>query len=86
MREAFKLLDANNDGTIKEGELRQMLLTTGDVLSHKEVSVALLLWLLARWRVENGDNDSDDDDDDGGEIVDGDGDGENGDELMVGGL
>eukprot|EP00029_Vermamoeba_vermiformis_P005354 TRINITY_DN183_c0_g1_i1.p1 TRINITY_DN183_c0_g1~~TRINITY_DN183_c0_g1_i1.p1 ORF type:complete len:180 (+),score=52.92 TRINITY_DN183_c0_g1_i1:84-542(+) len=37
MRDAFKILDAENDGTIAESELRQMLLTVGEPLSHQEV-------------------------------------------------
>lgn len=37
MRDAFKFLDADNDGTISEAELRQMLLTVGEPLTHQEV-------------------------------------------------
>ncbi len=36
-RAAFKLLDADNNGTIPESELRQMLATVGDALTHQEV-------------------------------------------------
>lgn len=36
-RNAFKLLDAENNGTIPESELRQMLATVGDALTHQEV-------------------------------------------------
>lgn len=41
MRDAFKILDAENDGTIAESELRQMLLTVGEPLSHQEVSLSI---------------------------------------------
>lgn len=37
MRDAFKILDADGDGTIQESELRQMLLTIGEALNHQEV-------------------------------------------------
>lgn len=40
-RNAFKLLDAENDGTIPESELRQMLSTVGDVLTHQEVDLLM---------------------------------------------
>jgi len=39
--QAFKLLDGENDGTINESELRQMLSTIGDILSHDEVNVIM---------------------------------------------
>lgn len=35
-RSAFKLLDADNNGTIPESELRQMLATVGDAMTHQE--------------------------------------------------
>jgi len=41
MRDTFKELDANNDGTIPESELRQMLLTLGTPMSHKEVDTLM---------------------------------------------
>eukprot|EP01121_Diplochlamys_sp_Union-15-3_P019550 TRINITY_DN73_c0_g1_i1.p1 TRINITY_DN73_c0_g1~~TRINITY_DN73_c0_g1_i1.p1 ORF type:complete len:154 (-),score=45.79 TRINITY_DN73_c0_g1_i1:27-488(-) len=41
MRDTFKELDANNDGTIPESELRQMLLTLGNPMSHKEVDTLM---------------------------------------------
>jgi Ca2+-binding EF-hand superfamily protein len=41
MREAFKILDADNDGTISEAEFRQMLLTVGEHLTHQEVFLFL---------------------------------------------
>lgn len=37
MRDAFKILDADGDGTILESELRQMLLTIGEAMTHQEV-------------------------------------------------
>eukprot|EP01129_Flabellula_baltica_P017642 TRINITY_DN9841_c0_g1_i1.p1 TRINITY_DN9841_c0_g1~~TRINITY_DN9841_c0_g1_i1.p1 ORF type:complete len:152 (+),score=45.95 TRINITY_DN9841_c0_g1_i1:31-486(+) len=40
-RKAFKLLDAENDGTIPESELRQMLSTVGEVLTHQEVDLLM---------------------------------------------
>jgi Ca2+-binding EF-hand superfamily protein len=45
MREAFKILDADNDGTISEAELRQMLLTVGEPLTHQEVSLSRSLFV-----------------------------------------
>ena len=36
-RQAFALLDADNNGTIPEAELRQMLATVGDCMSHQEI-------------------------------------------------
>jgi len=42
MRDAFKILDADGDGTIQESELRQMLLTIGEPMSHQEVDQLLL--------------------------------------------
>lgn len=41
MRDAFKILDADGDGTILESELRQMLLTIGEAMSHQEVDQLL---------------------------------------------
>jgi Ca2+-binding EF-hand superfamily protein len=41
MRDAFKILDADNDGTITEAELRQMLLTVGEPLTHQEVDILM---------------------------------------------
>eukprot|EP01130_Rhizamoeba_saxonica_P000938 TRINITY_DN1081_c0_g1_i1.p1 TRINITY_DN1081_c0_g1~~TRINITY_DN1081_c0_g1_i1.p1 ORF type:complete len:150 (-),score=49.56 TRINITY_DN1081_c0_g1_i1:38-487(-) len=40
-RNAFKILDQDNDGTIAEAELRQMLATVGDHLTHQEVDVIM---------------------------------------------
>lgn len=37
MREAFRILDADNDGTMLESELRQLLLTVGEPMTHQEV-------------------------------------------------
>eukprot|EP01120_Amphizonella_sp_Union-15-10_P005441 TRINITY_DN1625_c0_g1_i1.p1 TRINITY_DN1625_c0_g1~~TRINITY_DN1625_c0_g1_i1.p1 ORF type:complete len:154 (-),score=34.31 TRINITY_DN1625_c0_g1_i1:86-547(-) len=41
MKATFQELDANNDGTIQESELRQMLLTLGFPMSHKEVDTLM---------------------------------------------
>lgn len=41
MRDAFKILDSDGDGTILESELRQMLLTIGEPMSHQEVDQLL---------------------------------------------
>ncbi|XP_049851313.1 myosin regulatory light chain-like [Schistocerca gregaria] len=41
MRDAFKILDTENDGTILESELRQILLTVGDAMTHEEVDSIL---------------------------------------------
>jgi len=41
MRNAFKILDADNDGTLPETELRQMLLTVGEPLSHQDVDALM---------------------------------------------
>jgi len=40
-RNAFKLLDADNNGTIPESELRQMLATVGDAMSHQEIDILM---------------------------------------------
>jgi len=40
-RKAFKLLDAENDGTIPESELRMMLATVGEVLTHHELDLLM---------------------------------------------
>ena len=40
-RAAFKLLDAENNGTIPESELRQMLATVGDALTHQEIDIVM---------------------------------------------
>lgn len=37
MRDAFKILDADGDGTMLESELRQLLLTVGEPMTHQEV-------------------------------------------------
>jgi Ca2+-binding EF-hand superfamily protein len=41
MRDAFKILDSDGDGTILESELRQMLLTIGEAMTHQEVDQLL---------------------------------------------
>jgi Ca2+-binding EF-hand superfamily protein len=41
MREAFKVLDQEGDGTIAESELRQVLLTVGEAMTHTEVDSLL---------------------------------------------
>jgi Ca2+-binding EF-hand superfamily protein len=40
-RDAFKLLDADNNGTIAESELRQMLATVGDPMTHQEIDILM---------------------------------------------
>eukprot|EP01130_Rhizamoeba_saxonica_P018496 TRINITY_DN927_c0_g1_i2.p1 TRINITY_DN927_c0_g1~~TRINITY_DN927_c0_g1_i2.p1 ORF type:complete len:149 (-),score=50.99 TRINITY_DN927_c0_g1_i2:60-506(-) len=40
-RSIFKVLDAENDGTIAESELRQMLATVGDTMSHYEIDLVM---------------------------------------------
>jgi len=40
-RNAFKLLDADNNGTIPESELRQMLATVGDAMTHQEIDILM---------------------------------------------
>lgn len=42
MREAFKILDSEGDGTILESELRQILLTVGEAMTHTEVDSLLM--------------------------------------------
>lgn len=41
MRDAFKILDADGDGTILESELRQILLTVGEAMTHQEVDALM---------------------------------------------
>ena len=40
-RKAFQLLDAENNGTIPESDLRQMLATVGDAMSHQEIDILM---------------------------------------------
>jgi len=40
-RNAFKLLDADSNGTIPESELRQMLATVGDPMTHQEIDILM---------------------------------------------
>jgi len=39
--ESFKILDSDSDGTISESDLRQMLITVGDTLTHHEVDLLM---------------------------------------------
>jgi Ca2+-binding EF-hand superfamily protein len=39
--ENFKVLDSDNDGTISESDLRQMLITVGDTMTHLEVDLLM---------------------------------------------
>eukprot|EP01128_Nolandella_sp_AFSM9_P010687 TRINITY_DN7433_c1_g1_i1.p1 TRINITY_DN7433_c1_g1~~TRINITY_DN7433_c1_g1_i1.p1 ORF type:complete len:165 (-),score=61.77 TRINITY_DN7433_c1_g1_i1:78-524(-) len=40
-RKAFALLDAESNGTIPESELRQMLATVGDAMTHQEIDILM---------------------------------------------